>query len=870
MPKKSFFAVIILFLIVTALTARGTQDVENFEMLRLASGTLAEQQLRPTNIIDRYGVPFIEQVLPLQSRGSAEVQVGSRVDRIFLLGMTDAKKASTKSVVPAAASQGTVPLYGWADPRDTARRAMIGDEIGCIRLNYANGTSQDYPLILGESVWYGQAFYDYQGPYATDAALRRAFARALRLYPPEPVQDGNYLAVIKSKAVPLRSITIENSPEKNGTVVITGITVELEIGDRRSELGDNLPSSISHLPFSASISHLPTAISHLKPLLPAGQDEPNEKKAQRQLENLKQELYSSDESFKGPVPLAIPSGYTGPIVSFGGSFYAKVLANAFYYNVEDILAKIDKGGMYHTSTKGAISWGGYCGFGTFRTNVQAYYGVAYTRDMGRSLQEITVLNFTNEAERCADWSLKMARLFETRHALEYKGVALPRHWGDLANNPRNPSFENDGQGLTTMFIYKLWQRLSDRDAWLRARWPDVQGLGDWILWQFAHPAISGATNGLLHTTGESGNGDGYAPYPDSACMNALRALADMADSIGKTNSAQAWRARANLMQDAIGRGYVIHDPTYGPVWTLDYANWSYDSSVLGPLIFSADYQGFAPQDENDDWHSIDEAAYRRLIDTFRPYQPFGFYGKAMGYGQGFVTQSALLLDRMHDATTMLDWDAKEIYDPRFNQFDHFVVSEGVQISPDGRYWYRFGDLGNGVQEGETIKTLRLVIGLDDTHPQRLQFYPRMPFDWNEVAVEKYPIVFENSNKMEMQTAFLRYTLKRTAHGHGMKLTISADHDLGNVNMRLGPFENEPTASDIHVNGRPIADAVILHSGDSWWVCFKMRIVGLMDCWINGRAALPRRHLPSPIPYPPACAKIAVAIPAKPATFGLSD
>ena len=67
------------------------------------------------------------------------------------------------------------------------------------------------------------------------------------------------------------------------------------------------------------------------------------------------------------------------------------------------------------------------------------------------------------------------------------------------------------------------------------------------------------------------------------------------------------------------------------------------STVLGPLIFLADYQGFAPEDDNAAWRPVNAAAYQRLIDT---YQPFGFYGQAMGYGQGFVTQSALLLDRM--------------------------------------------------------------------------------------------------------------------------------------------------------------------------------------------------------------------------------
>jgi hypothetical protein len=76
-------------------------------------------------------------------------------------------------------------------------------------------------------------------------------------------------------------------------------------------------------------------------------------------------------------------------------------------------------------------------------------------------------------------------------------------------------------------------------------------------------------------------------------------------------------------------------------------------------------------------------------------------------------------------------------------------------------------------------------------------------------------VFEDSGKME--TSFLRYTLKRA--GRGMKLKISADQDLGIVGMRLGPFEEKPEASDVRVNGQPIADAVILYSGDSWWVKF---------------------------------------------------
>ena len=105
--------------------------------------------------------------------------------------------------------------------------------------------------------------------------------------------------------------------------------------------------------------------------------------------------------------------------------------------------------------------------------------------------------------------------------------------------------------------------------------------------------------------------------------------------------------------------------------------------------------------------------YQRLIDS---YHPFGFYGCAMGYGQGFVTQAALLLDRMKDATSMLHWTAREVFDPEIHSF---VVPEGSQVDSSGRYMFRTGDHGNGVQEAEIVKMFRLLIGVDDNQPVRV-------------------------------------------------------------------------------------------------------------------------------------------------------
>lgn len=778
------------------------------------------------NRVDRYGVPFIQEALPLENGRTAQVRVGAQVDRIFLLGLTDqisepartggSRRAPSQLIRPA------VPVDAWTDPLDQSVRFWVGDKLGEIRLNYTDGTTGVYPLVLGQSVWWGRIFYDYQEPFPTDPRLRHAFAAAMRLYPPAPVADGNYVAVIHPKPACIRSIVFEVSAAKRGTIGIRGITIE-------TADTNGIPNATVLSP--GKISGAFARFAEDKALLPLGKDE---NQSEHELKALRLALYSSNKTYKGPVKSSVPAGYFGPTVSFKGNISADVLENAFYYNVQDIRNKIDAAGMYHTSTRDALSWGGYKGIGTFREDFGRYFDCAYSRDMGRSLQEITMLGYTNDARRCADWALGIAHRWETEPRLKIDGLVVPQHWSMLADRPDRNSFENDGHALTTMFIYKVWQWLPNRNTWLRANWPDIKGLGDWILWQFDHPEISQSKDGLLYTTSESADGRGYSVYPDCICMTALRALSQMADSIGDTNSAAPWRARADKMQEAITRHYIINDPKYGRVWTLNHAGWPDKSTVLGPLIFVADYDGFAPQDENDDWRSVNEAAYQRLIDTYRP---FGFYGQAMGYGQGFVSQAALLLDRMHDATVILDWTAKEIYDPRFNQFDHFIVPEGVQVMPSGRFWYRIGDLGNGVQEGEIVKTLRLVLGIDDTRPNRLQFYPRMPYGWTQMAVSKYPVLFDNDGKRE--TTALQYSLRRS--GRSMKLEIGADSDLGPVAMRLGPFEKQPKVSAIQVNGETPSGAVAEHSGDSWWVRFTANIPGT-----GGRLATPQTVTGNPI------------------------
>jgi hypothetical protein len=742
---------------------------------------LSAKKASNSPVVTRYGVPFVPGTLAFSGKGPTRLKVGSPVERIFLLGMTTTAKSSA-----------------WTDPTNSYVRYFIGDELGQIQLEYTDGTRQTFPLILGQSLWWPPPFNLFpKEDSSSTARLQKAFATALRLYPPTTGGDGNYVAIITPKDIPLRSISIETSPDKKGTPGITGITLEPA---GTNEIAGAIPVK------AGAISPAFAEFVEKKPLRPLEEDQ---NKTREQLKNLALAMYSSDESFKGHVAPQTPQGYAGPSVSFKGSLAAEVLANAFAYNIQDMLNKIDEDGMYHTSTKGALWWRDN---GMESTNAGKYYDQSWSRDMGRSLEELSELGYTNVALQSADYAMRMAQLWENP-AYKVGGEILPPHWGRVINKPDNHiAFENDGHGLIILFLYRLWERLPNRDEWLRAHWANVKAAGDWIPWQFDHPKISGASNGALHTTGESANGSGYSVYSDDICMNALRALSQMAASIGETNSATQWNKRADEMQAAIGNGYLINDPKYGQIWTLEHAGWPFKSTVLGPLVFQADYDGFVPKTQ-DNWRTANEAAYQRLIDS---YSPFGYYGLTMGYGQGFVAQSALLLDRMHDATTMLDWTAREIYDPRFRCF---IVSEGVQLDPTGQFWFRFGDLGNGVQEAEIVKLLRLVIGVDDTKPNRLRFYPRIPYGWNEIAVSKYPVLFQNPKNSE--TALLDYKLKRS--GNGMNLEISANKAIGQVAMRLGPFEREPEISKIHINGQKPTGAVTEHSGDSWWIRFSANV-----------------------------------------------
>jgi len=758
-----------------------------------------------------YGIPFrAADNSPIPSNGSYDIKIGAAAKRLLLLGMTN------------SIDQGC-PV--WAPIEHYSQRYFIGDQLGEIRVNYMDGSKEVYPLILGDSLWWGNITLQHPEPFASDENAGKILNENLRLFPEKLVFGNQHLACIEMQDKVIDEVQLIDFTEKDGVPVIIGLTVETESaktidGFMRLEASEIDPK------MAAFIEEMPLQSEDTAP-----------KKRQTRLKALRNLLYTTHENFPKSVPVSIPDGYRGPKVKFEGDEYAQVLTNIFYHNLKDMDDRVDETGFYHTSAKDAASWGGYFGFGTWNKNWASYYKHTWARDMGRAVMELTYLGLIDKGLLNADYSILQGRIWEEGKLPEMQLFSdphpvlvvgpftindqpIPYHWCRCLNipsaGPKNfGCFDNDSHGLTMMEMYVLWKRLPSRDEWLKERWEYLAKAADWIKWQYDNPELSGATETRIQTDSESSHGKGFSIYPDYTCMEGLLGFAEMADSIGETEKAAQWRNDAARLRKGMEE-YRITDETYGPAWTLQNAGWPHHSTILAPVILAADIQGLSPENIRADLREATENSYQRLIDHSAKYTPFGGFGAAMGYSQGFVTQAALLLDRMEEAEEMLRWTARLTYYDAPIEAEKYLVPEGAEIVHSGEFWHRIGDLGNGVQQAETMKTLRLVMGIDNSDPKQLGLFPRMPKGWTSISVNEYPVWIQDENSTKR--IHLKYLLERNESG--MTLDLSTESSLaGGVAVRFGPFEKEPDSSKVTLNGKNI-QAKPEKSGDSFWITAK--------------------------------------------------
>ena len=784
------------------------------------------ENTEPKSLI-HFGVPYlVNSGFAFKQNDTRKIELGFKAKKILLFGLTFTPDIGT-------------PLWHYA--ADYSIRYFIGDELGRIKINYFDKTSEEFPLVLGDNLWWGQRFYNYPEPFASNKEKSKILENSLFLLPAKPVQGGFRMGVIEPKNKKIVSIEFSDRKEKLGTPVINAMTVLVEDNIEVGKLFSNVKLEKEVINFIES--------SVMKP---AGVCEENKK---QRLDNIRNAMYTTEKNFPKSVPVSKPQNYRGPDVKFDNGVYGEILENIFYHNLADMDKKADgETGQFRESTKNSASFGGYQGFGTYKEGHAPYWNDAWSRGIGREVPEYLAFGFYDKTKKCVDYCFRQARLWENKkNDLKVKGVPLPGHW---CRNIAKPmvgktmgAFENDGHGMIMLTVHSLWRKLpkEEKNKWLEERWDDVKMAADWIDWQFENPEVSGATNDVLLTDSEAnfsiftGIGYGYTIYADYPCMDGLLGFAEMAESIGKNKEAKKWRDRAKKMKIGMEKNYIERINNKPPMWTRHHAGWSYLTSHLAPLIFLADRRGFKPEDDDPEWRKINRTTYKRKIDKWSGKAPMnddewwwylpqenryrnhkelyfpkhGNFTVAMGYGQGFMTQAALLLDEMKDAEAMLEWTAKGTY---YADHKSYIVPEGVEFDPEAKFWFRTGDLGNGFQQASIMKVIRLVIGVDDTNPKELTLIPRIPKSWKGLSVDKFPAWVEAGDE-GVKRVDLKFKYELGENKASFKL--EASDILPETLLRLGPFGSGISKNlKVKLNDKNIK-AKVTKSGDSNWVRIKI-------------------------------------------------
>jgi len=172
----------------------------------------------------------------------------------------------------------------------------------------------------------------------------------------------------------------------------------------------------------------------------------------------------------------------------------------------------------------------------------------------------------------------------------------------------------------------------------------------------------------------------------------------------------------------------------------------------------------------------------------------------MGYGIGWMTKSALILDEMDDSGVLLENIARYVYDKNMNFVDHergidwrkylWIVPEGTNILPDGS-WYRIGDLSNGANQGPVLHAIELCAGMDDTKPANLKILPRVPDPLTGIEVENFFTLVPDKNN-SLKRARVSYKYDKTQATFSLK----SDIELPTLSVRIGPFSSQKIAAKI--------------------------------------------------------------------------
>jgi hypothetical protein len=664
-------------------------------------------------------------------------------------------------------------------------RIFIGDQVGKIFIVYSDSTADVIPIIFGVNLWnyellnqvkasekYLTFWGAYPEPFKSDPHAKALLDSSLVLMENDTVKGGKYILGVKTRHKPVIKIILSNDNVRTAGFYITAITCQ-----------------------SASSDGNPDWILRDERFYAQKKYYPAMDKLARRLYQFRDELPLAD-------PYLPPKGYNGPIVKFSGTPLAEIFTNVYAHNIYDMRTKkVDEKGGMHTSSGDLADFGLYIGMGTFRSNARCYYDHVWTRDAGRTMMEVIESGETDRAAKAGDEAIRL--LYDPSSKFSQP------HWQRIGNASRlnNDGLwrsvggkENDGHAAMMLFLYTLIEHRCVDAGWVKDNWKALCDAAEWYCWQMDHPKESGFDKVLSSeseaSTQQYGTFDLFSNY--SAYIG-LKAFTRLALQYGDQTHEKRWNQYAGKLYSGIMDMFTTIHPHYGKIF-VDVTNdcWTWEYKRFVPLFLANDLNTYDPAIQDPELYKICYNTYLAQKEDFFSYAS----GRQMGYGQGYITETAILLDEPVDMKGYVEEAAAFCY---HHSDYNYIVPEGVIMHPSGKCWFRNSDLGNGVQQGEIVKAGRLLIGLDDLNPEAgLNVIPRLPATWSRIEVRDYPVVATDLQGKYLRTK-IKYQLDRIENGYKFQFESADAIRMGQV--RLGPFDTNRIHSD---NGKLNGKIVELH------------------------------------------------------------
>ena len=718
---------------------------------------------------------------------SFTIELGTSCETIYFFGLINSNDQGCGS---------------WYVPTgETCQDFFLGDSIGSLIICYQSGKIDEIPLIIGFTSWWYRPWLADSLPFGKSGVGYNDLADALYVQDIYDKQEDGYVLAFEPRKESIHSITIEGNPQKAGYPLLYGLT-----------LGNPVHSE--------GLQFLGSGDAAIKTLTSEYLE--NKSVWTDKTECLMRHLYTFADELPREETITdqFPEDYHGPVVHFEGSRLARMLTNQYMNILGESILKGSTGscadyGTYRDYYMNAI--------GMFQPEGMTG-GYFWTRDMARLYEERMrggALEFAGQSIDIYDQVLYGYKDFQPQpyphwvqcylidpvpplYAAGYPDHMPPPADGVCHHLRMEPegkriegNLENDGHGL---MILARWQYflMRGRDAeWLKNTLQITKDAADWFCYQLDYPpdVLELAEKypdfdydrivfpDVLWSENESANYGACDAWNNGVAYWALAASEEMCSLAGDRVAAEKYRNYRQRLEKGLLNYLTREDPKWGKVFrAFKISNWQDYNEALGPLINSFDVIGFRRAEINTRIFGVAQNTYQMLIHRGKNGSKTYNFTRSYGYSYAFLAEGALLLDQIGDFTELLRNGSEHMYCKREYPW---LCAEGTIVHESGAYWFRHNGIGNEVQVASFIRTVRMMLGVDDT-ALKLRIEPRIPLEFRLTQVEKLPYVTQSGGKSVCGK--LAYRFHRTDSGAEWKLSLSEPADC--IALRCGPFPRE--------------------------------------------------------------------------------